>query len=839
MLSDFLTSSYLQYKADTDAVAAWLVATARNCGFPVETLAGSSSPSSSAPSKNQSSKQLKDKARNLAREGGASKPVPAPSKGSDQQKLTIAVKDFVSLADYIAAATKPQVNVSASFAVVLNRAISVRREHGTQSTAKFSAGYKSQASTSSHGHFIGILEHVQQVLRPRMASENIKDRLAKPSGDASLENIQSITNKFDDLDVQEPSEAFLQAPEITMPTPTDGKPEVNYEAERMQDFEEACIAFHLLLRDFAGLQNVVIRTWTGYQHGLFDLVSASITTNSAIGIARRMQDDVQYLFDKYGGSEKLLNAFYAAHCKQQGEDPESKERYGDDMNFRTYDIAQSLFLPAFTFLNSFSDIVEDSFLLPFKPGYFGTFDRAKDWSKKSAREKYSNDKIIMLEILSDFLTRHRVSHPPPFEDEFTRGLRRMFDKRELPLWLAFAGQVYLNIHHVLCDDVQRGFKEFRRFAKLTESSIRQNLDFHSDLRIEGWPKRNDQAFEELLRFIDVSIASDPTLQKQKSFGLSPGEPFKVMKWHPMLCGLATFYLRSRYQELSLSFQSAWGSIMYSAHLYNALREEKLLKGQWIDMDVVMGWHDEIFVGERPPSRPEDYLKRFSLSMGWSAASFARNKLQADRLPEAKSGPKTMKPIANVSCMFVDRYCNGSGQTDFTETDLERILAQGVWEGDDEGEEGVISMSRTRKATTKKRWEHSHKLTAPELLECLRNTIQSEAMETNFDYLILHRVCWRMLRFVKKACDADLRNLFGVGCIEKESQLPFLVGYIFMAAMNTDQLGKQLVKDGEVAKSKLLIRAAEVVEGMMGTQAGSIANKKLAILGYEIRYEKEG
>lgn len=111
----------------------------------------------------------------MAREGGASKPAPAPSKNSDQQKHTIAVKDFVGLADYIAAATKPQVNVPASFAVVLNRAISVRREHGTQATAKFSAGIKSQASTSSHGHFIGTLEHFQQVLRPRMASQNIKD----------------------------------------------------------------------------------------------------------------------------------------------------------------------------------------------------------------------------------------------------------------------------------------------------------------------------------------------------------------------------------------------------------------------------------------------------------------------------------------------------------------------------------------------------------------------------------------------------------------------------------------------------------------------------------------
>lgn len=838
MLSDFLTSSYLQYKADTDAVASWLVATARNYGFPVETLGGNPSPSSRAPapSKNQPSKRLKGKARKLAREG-ASKPAPTPSKKPDQQKHTLAVKDFVNLADYIAAATKSQANVPASFVAVLNRAILVRRKHGLQATARFPADIQSQASSDSHGHFIGILEYVQQALRPRMRSEDIKDRLTQPSDDASLENIQNITNKFDGLDVQEPSEAFVQAPEIAMPTPTNGKPEVDYEAERMQDFEEAYFGFNLLLRDFAKLRNVITRTWGGYQSGLFDLVSASVMTNSAIDIARRMQEDVQQLFDKYGGSAKMLSAFYAAHCAQEGEDPEFKERFGDDMNFRTYNIAQSMFLPTFSFLNSFSVLVEGDNFLPFKQGYFGTFDRARDRSEKSAREKFSEDKIIMLEILSDFLTMHRITPPRPFEDEFTRGLRKMFDTHEIPLWLVFAAQVFLDIHHVLRDGVQRGFEDFGRFAKLTESSIRQNLDFHSNLRIEGWPKRNDRAFEELLQFIDMSVTSDPTLLVQEALGSSPGEPFKLMKWHPMLCGLAMFYLKARYQELSLSFQAAWGSVMYSAHLYNALRKEKLLKGQWIDMNMVMAWHDEIFVGE-PPSRPEDYLKRFSLSMGWSAASYARNRRQSARLPEAKSGPKTMKPIANVSQMFVDRYCKESGQTELTETDLGRILAQGMWNNDEEGEEGFISMSRSRKDTAKKRWEHSRQVTAAELLETLRNTIQSEVAEMSFDYLMLHRVCWRMLRSAKEACDIHLRKIFGSGYLEKESQLPFLVGYIFMAVMNTDYLGKQIAEEGEVVKSNLLLCAAEVVEGMIDTKSGSIVHKRLAAQGFQIEFEEE-
>lgn len=282
-----------------------------------------------------------------------------------------------------------------------------------------------------------------------------------------------------------------------------------------------------------------------------------------------------------------------------------------------------------------------------------------------------------------------------------------------------------------------------------------------------------------------------------------------------------------------------GLNMYSAHLYNALCKEKLLSRQWIDMDLVMGWHDEIFVG-KPPSRPEDYLKRLTLSMGWSAASYARNRRQTAALPEAKSGPKMMKPIANVSRMFVDRYCNGFRKTGFTEADLQKVLAEGVWinNEEEEEEEGFISMSRSGKAASKKQWENIRRLTAIKLLENLRNTLQSEALELSFDYLALHRVCWRMLRLVKQVCDTRLRNIFGFPYQEKESQLPFVVGYIFMAVTGTDQLGKRVAEKGEIVKSKLLMCAAEAVEGVIEVGAESSGEKILPTEAFRLHLKRK-
>lgn len=125
MLSDFITSSYIQYKADTNTVASWLATTAKNCGYASDLL----QQNNQKQQPNQPSQRLKGKARKQARE--AAKEL---GGNTTQQKLptcTIPVQEFVSLAEYIAGYTKLPVSVPMSFVIALDRAISVRKEHGS------------------------------------------------------------------------------------------------------------------------------------------------------------------------------------------------------------------------------------------------------------------------------------------------------------------------------------------------------------------------------------------------------------------------------------------------------------------------------------------------------------------------------------------------------------------------------------------------------------------------------------------------------------------------------------------------------------------------------------
>jgi hypothetical protein len=273
MSFDFLTSSYLQYKSDTDAVAKWLVIAAKSCGFPVDTL-GVSSPASNGKGKKQAAKTTKTQ------------------PGS---KHVIALKDFVSLADYIAASTKPAVRVPASSITVLDRAISVRRNHGIQAEANLAANPEAQESASRHKHFIGILEHVRQTLRPRISSENIKDSLTQRSSDDRLEsNISDLASRPHGLDVEEPSETFLQAHNVAIPIHNDGSPCVEYGVEQ---------------------------TWERYRLGMFDIVPAFLTTNCAIDFAGHIEEEIKQLPNEHGGTTTILGDAYVAMCLLEREDP--------------------------------------------------------------------------------------------------------------------------------------------------------------------------------------------------------------------------------------------------------------------------------------------------------------------------------------------------------------------------------------------------------------------------------------------------------------------------------------------------------------------------------------
>jgi hypothetical protein len=81
----------------------------------------------------------------------------------------------------------------------------------------------------------------------------------------------------------------------------------------------------------------------------------------------------------------------------------------------------------------------------------------------------------------------------------------------------------------------------------------------------------------------------------------PIPSFRLMKRHPVFCGLLALHLNLTMQQAEVNFSNAWGSALYLAHLYNAVKQEGLLKRTWPDMELVISFHtkERVFVGGEP------------------------------------------------------------------------------------------------------------------------------------------------------------------------------------------------------------------------------------------------
>ncbi|EZF52372.1 hypothetical protein H103_04532 [Trichophyton rubrum CBS 288.86] len=744
MLPHYLTSSYLQYKQDTNAVASWLAKTARACGYEIDQQ-------SDQPKKGG---RAKGKARKAARAAKASTNSSSKNSASVKpQTYVIAIRDFIPLAETIVKCEAPRVRVPSTFVTTIERAISARRSHHNI------LGEKRRTNEDGHGYFISVLERVHNILRPLFVEEN-KEGLA---------------NKFEKLGVEEPSDERAPTPDTTKSEFPESGSDATYEAERVQDINEMYSAFCLIIQDYRAFRIAIQETWLGYRHGVFDLVSASIMTNTALEFARQLEKDAAPLFDKFGGSAMVMEAVFLAQCHNMGEDKDFRELPGDDLNFRVWEAATEIFFPTYMFLQGFVPMVSKDNMPVIKPGYYGVYDPTSDRTNKTPREKFQEDKVILTEHSTEFALLCICAPDLLAEDELTRGLMEAFQTHTVTLSLSFATQVYLDIHHALRGDVRRGLPDLMATANMIDESISDNFQYRKSLRVTGWPRSNDTVLEKIQQFI------------------------------------------AKFQEVSLAFADAWGSILYTYHLYNAVKQEKLLRNNWPDMDVIMGMQDKIFVGDRPQT-PEDYLKQFALSMGWSAAAFSRNRRQG-ALPVSSRGPKTLKELAPAAQMFKPRFCEGAVQRDWTTTDIEQIVSKSNWSWDEEASPSedirVYSMSRSMTKEQKKATPGA--VNAAELLKQLRNTLHKESLELSIPYLSFHRICWSVLRSIHEHCRPTLRNMFGGGYMERENQLPFVVGYIFMAASNTQTLSGLLgAKKSDEVTSKLLSEAATAMDECITT-----------------------
>ncbi|KAK8254163.1 hypothetical protein IWZ00DRAFT_569271 [Phyllosticta capitalensis] len=801
MSSLFLRSSYQQYKEDTNLVASWLASTARSCGYPKDLLFGSNVQDTGSKGPGR----LKGKARKQAKQ-------PGNEIGENSKRAPIiAIKDFIALAEFIVGKKKQVVEVPSYLAYTLDRAIRTRKDHGALARMRPGA----ESSYENHSYFVGVLERVKEVLAPLMPVRTTPK--PKPGAEPSADD---VSNRFEKLKVEEPSQEFLNAPDVVIPE----RPIPEFEAEQLDNLDEVNTVFLLFLEDLRQIREVINNLWKRYEDGTYGLVALSLATNTAVDFARALENDLFPLLNKHGGSESLFQKAWGATCLSHGQNPNHREQPGDGINLRMYNEAENMMWNAYHFLNEFKKVVGvgSRDVSPWKPGSYGVYDPKSNRGSMTDRQKYDEDRALLMDFLPVVALHVRAAFDKDviLEDELIRGCRIVFETGDVSLWNVLSIQLFLDVHHTLRSKVSDAFNGFIGATFNLHDSLQETLDFHENLHMKSWPKESNRFLEAIRNEIILFVSDKHYLKSAKD---TPNWPklqhLFIWRRHLVFSGLHMYRRQAQAQKLGVEFANMWGATVLTPHLYHAGKS--------------------IF-GERAPEGTEEYFRRYLLTTGTSAASLAKNSRR--NWQRSKAGARGLKELAPLARTFNDRYCNYYYRYDLTPDHLKNILENiKIWEvhGPDLEDIDISNRSdpddwvgaddpRPRRLRSlppgKKKQDGKalQRLTAPALLKKMCSTLEDEKDELSFDYFRMHLQCWKLLRSIREKCHPMLRKMFGPGYLETESHLEVMVGYVLLSAVNVSSFPPQIAKAKKTAEvtSALLAKTAEAIEELVDRGEGT-------------------
>jgi hypothetical protein len=520
---------------------------------------------------------------------------------------------------------------------------------------------------------------------------------------------------------------------------------------------------------------------------------------------------------------------YIIMCHLRGEEFDPDNHTTDELVPEAMrDVADFLFVNAYNFLNRFCDIIRAGHAPIYKPGHYGTYDPRVDRSTLSDYGRWQEDKIILAEAMTDFFVAYKFGKKSvPVLDELTDGLMQVFETKRIPLWVVYATQTFLDINNTLRQDVTRALNDLHSAGDRAYASLEKYFSAPGPRTFMNWPPHNEHGMKMIKVFIDEWVKGD-------ALGLVRGKwlensgidevstPFALLRRHPVFCGLLQFKLYTLLKDAGITLATAWGSIVYVAHLYNACRQGDYLRGEWPDMELFMDIHtrEAIFAG-RVPRRPEDWLKSTMLMLGAASntvASIGRRNPRSGCIEHARQGPRGFTSASPVSDVFSKDYFSNGNVTLSYET-VQNLVETWLQKSG-----VVIKRQRNEEASSlHTQWKKSHKMTPIQFLSVLRYAITLEEPMLRFDYIDFHLQCIDFLRRLRTVLDSDLRKYNGDEYLENETQLSFIVSYLFQAVTAGATISSRI---GNVPiRSKMMVKAAGVL-GDFVEEEGGVETAKL-------------
>jgi hypothetical protein len=550
-----------------------------------------------------------------------------------------------------------------------------------------------------------------------------------------------LANMFEHLIVEEtlePTSPSKAEPKTSTPTKVRATVE-NTEIGRKQ---EASIASMCLSRDVHRLRGVVQKIWKDYHEGNMGLVAASITTNTAIDFCRKLQEDFEKPFPgQENGYERACT-----YCIFLG-DTKTED-------FEIFQTGGPCLATVHRILERFVAETKDDSPddLPIVcSAHINQYVQDSPTGQEAGedKDKFSSHFSLMMGVLPELCTliRATTTHCERLhaEHEILRAMRYLLSCKKQTLWVTFAFQVFLDIRHIMREDITWAFGDLCRGSKLITSNIEEILQFSVDVGVAHLSRNQDQVLNQVLdqvrRWTEQDLVCILTNWARELGESSTVKrhvpPYYLLKRDPLWCGTLLYSFRMVAHEVAIATANSWSCILLTAHLYNGFRQSGLLTCRWEDMERIVSMHgaENLFVGTAPKTLP-DSLRHLSLATGMRPSELAPNQRQKETT-FSKLKWRRLKQLTPVSSLFKGRFCEADGRTDLGPNDVIKALRQKASEGDSE-------VYQIRPAVD-----------LCDIIDKLGLAIEHETKQTTFSHFKMYLLCSKLLRQLHETVGPDI------------------------------------------------------------------------------------
>ena len=738
-LPESLFGTYKRYKDDTKKVATWLAETALSCGYRLQSTPGVTLADTILPS----STKLKGRARTLARKAqkASNSKDKSTTVGDEPRSATVVVStaDFISFAECITSQPTPGVSVPIGLIRVLERLIKARK----RCNSWFERNSKDESdiqNNASHSHFIQTLELTLATLAPHCSEDcTIRSKSEKAIPTTTSDHVEDSRNRFENLSIDDTQHEEINPPAASFATnrsTSDERPRTKIELKELQDKENLLFACFCVLQDLNDLRKYLRDLWRRYEDGKVPLVTASLTANAGVELARLIEEELwQQYPDQQGYVKTFVQLYFKSACaaRQQdpGEAPEMGGKYTYLLNEAVADLSEWCFQPMWTIVRDFA-YADDAWVNSMPASIIGPLS-STDCSDYEL--SFWLDVSLFFDMVGDRV--HYERRLLGIEDQLTRGIRIMSKSRkEVPLWLAFAARVQVDMRRHVTQDHGRELRQVAARAK--EVAEAQNRFFGRLCALSREEDADHGCLDKVVTTADKILTDTDNLYTTD----------------PLLCGLTIFSLLMLLQYNGLYFVDEMDAVLTSAHLYNTIQRESSVKIGWPDMEHLIGVHSarHIFVGDTPVDRTR-YWRHLLLAKGASITNFVvgGRSHQASRVVNKR---ELMCKHSYLCRSFIKQLDQGA-QIDLGLEDM--LLLARVMTGAGMGRKVIQQDARgflSNKAELRKKVGKEAITTLPsQQLARLERCVRDEMPAIYFDYVGMNERCWELLRMIR----TDLEN----------------------------------------------------------------------------------